>query len=350
MSLDGYVGPPDGDEMRMYQRRGHLEKAFPAAHPYVVNCCSNDSYGKGLAEMLELMAKKWLPMEKDLLRERRELSKRLDENPPRWAEEEEEEGAKKKVVKKKSRLQGAGSGSAKKQPATKPAPKSDWAPTDVNGMRIPRSPAEKSEVDVIRPGLIVLKRILPLTLQQHFSDAAIALGTPSNGMSGGWYHVDAAGNKHWNTGKGYGQMAESMDCFPSQFKELCARYLAAARAHSPDTPHMVPDLVLMNFYTPNNPGIYWHRDNSGLEKRAVALGLPVVSFSIGDSCVFSWKLEPDHPDQDLVLDSGDVLVFGGPSRLILHSVPKIYPNTTPKGLVMPKGRINLTFRQQLCVP
>jgi alkylated DNA repair dioxygenase AlkB len=46
------------------------------------------------------------------------------------------------------------------------------------------------------------------------------------------------------------------------------------------------------------------------------------------------------------LNSGDVLVFGGPARLMLHAVTKIHPRTAPRGLKMPQaGRLNLTFRQ-----
>ena len=80
---------------------------------------------------------------------------------------------------------------------------------------------------------------------------------------------------------------------------------------------------------------------------SAARGSPVVSVSIGDACDFAYKDDPGDTERCVVLGSGDVLVFGGPSRLIMHAVPKIYPNTCPKGLVMPqKGRLNLTFRQQ----
>ncbi len=49
------------------------------------------------------------------------------------------------------------------------------------------------------------------------------------------------------------------------------------------------------------------------------------------------------------LESGDLLVFGGPARMIFHSVAKIHPNTAPPELIratgLRPGRLNLTFRQ-----
>ena len=47
----------------------------------------------------------------------------------------------------------------------------------------------------------------------------------------------------------------------------------------------------------------------------------------------------------LRLDSGDVLVFGGPARMLFHGVTKIHTNNRPKGLVLAPGRLNLTFRE-----
>ena len=78
--------------------------------------------------------------------------------------------------------------------------------------------------------------------------------------------------------------------------------------------------------------------------------LPVVSFSIGDSAkfLFSDKRDPDNADKE-VLESGDVLIFGGESRLIFHGVASILSDTAPKllmdGTNMLPGRLNLTFRE-----
>lgn len=89
------------------------------------------------------------------------------------------------------------------------------------------------------------------------------------------------------------------------------------------------------------------RDES---EESLRKGLPVVSFSIGDSAEF---LYGDSRDVDgaekVILESGDVLVFGGKSRHVFHGVSSILKNTAPKPLLeesqLQDGRLNLTFRE-----
>jgi alkylated DNA repair dioxygenase AlkB len=51
----------------------------------------------------------------------------------------------------------------------------------------------------------------------------------------------------------------------------------------------------------------------------------------------------------VLLESGDVIVFGGASRMIFHGVTGIRRGTAPRELVdathLRPGRLNLTFRQ-----
>jgi alkylated DNA repair protein (DNA oxidative demethylase) len=51
------------------------------------------------------------------------------------------------------------------------------------------------------------------------------------------------------------------------------------------------------------------------------------------------------PFTDVELRSGDLLVFGGPSRRIFHGVPKVRNGTAPAGLGLPPGRLSLTLRE-----
>lgn len=79
-------------------------------------------------------------------------------------------------------------------------------------------------------------------------------------------------------------------------------------------------------------------------------GLPVVSFSIGNSAEFLYGDERDvQKAEKVLLESGDVLIFGGKSRHIFHGVTSIIPNTAPPALSedikLRPGRLNLTFRQ-----
>nr|XP_023901263.1 uncharacterized protein LOC112013105 isoform X2 [Quercus suber]POE49818.1 alpha-ketoglutarate-dependent dioxygenase alkb [Quercus suber] len=113
-------------------------------------------------------------------------------------------------------------------------------------------------------------------------------------------------------------------------------------------PWMSPNICLVNYYSENGRlGLHQDRDES---QESLANGLPVVSFSIGDKADF---LYGDQRDVDkagkVVLESGDVLIFGGKSRHIFHGVTAIHPNSAPKSLLeetkLRPGRLNLTFRQ-----
>lgn len=76
----------------------------------------------------------------------------------------------------------------------------------------------------------------------------------------------------------------------------------------------------------------------------------MVSLSIGDSAEFLYGDQRDVKQAErLVLESGDVLIFGGKSRHIYHGVASIIPNSAPPALFneskLRPGRLNLTFRQ-----
>lgn len=100
-----------------------------------------------------------------------------------------------------------------------------------------------------------------------------------------------------------------------------------------------PDAVLVNWYDAD-ARMGMHQDK---DERSLA---PVVSLSIGDACTFRFgntesRTKPYH---DIRLESGDLFVFGGPSRLAYHGVPKIFPNTAPPDCGLSQGRLNITLR------
>jgi alkylated DNA repair protein (DNA oxidative demethylase) len=50
---------------------------------------------------------------------------------------------------------------------------------------------------------------------------------------------------------------------------------------------------------------------------------PIVSVSLGLACSFLWGgLTRQSPTRRLALTHGDVLVWGGPSRLVFHGVAR----------------------------
>jgi len=99
-----------------------------------------------------------------------------------------------------------------------------------------------------------------------------------------------------------------------------------------------PQACLVNFYDDSaKMGLHQDRDEKDFDA-------PVVSVSLGDSCLFRiGQTTRQGPTVSIRLDSGDVVVLGGRSRLAFHGVDRIYPDTS--ALLRNGGRINLTLRR-----
>ncbi len=125
--------------------------------------------------------------------------------------------------------------------------------------------------------------------------------------------------------------------FPARLGELGRRAVADALG---DDPARGPgyDVALVNFYDAD-ARMGMHRDS---DEKSHA---PVVSLSLGDTCVFRFG-NPEtrtRPYTDVELRSGDLFVFGGPSRLAYHGVPRVHAGTAPPELGL-TGRLNITLR------
>jgi alkylated DNA repair protein (DNA oxidative demethylase) len=104
-----------------------------------------------------------------------------------------------------------------------------------------------------------------------------------------------------------------------------------------DYPHP-PESCLINIYGPDaRLGLHQDRD----EKE---FGAPVVSLSLGDSCLFRiGGTRRTDPTGTFRLASGDAVVLGGDARLAFHGVDRIIPGSST--LLREGGRINLTLRR-----
>ncbi|MFB8201870.1 alpha-ketoglutarate-dependent dioxygenase AlkB family protein [Kitasatospora purpeofusca] len=100
-----------------------------------------------------------------------------------------------------------------------------------------------------------------------------------------------------------------------------------------------PDVAIVNHY-PHGARMGLHQDR---DERADA---PVVSLSLGDTCVFRLGNTETRtrPWTDLELRGGDLLVFGGPARFAYHGVVRTLPGTADPALGL-TGRLNVTVRQ-----
>jgi alkylated DNA repair protein (DNA oxidative demethylase) len=128
--------------------------------------------------------------------------------------------------------------------------------------------------------------------------------------------------------------------FPRWLAELGRRAVADACGDAGAAAAYHPDVALVNYYDAG-ARMGMHADR---EERSLA---PVVSLSLGATCIFRFgnTRNRNRPWTDAELESGDLFVFGGPSRLAYHGVPKTIPGTSPAGIGLPSGRLNITLRE-----
>jgi alkylated DNA repair protein (DNA oxidative demethylase) len=101
---------------------------------------------------------------------------------------------------------------------------------------------------------------------------------------------------------------------------------------------LLPEACLVNYYAPDaRMGLHQDRD----ERELTA---PVLSVSLGDACLFRvGGTRREDRTVSFRLESGDVVLIGGESRLAFHGVDRLYPGTS--ALLRKPGRINLTLRR-----
>lgn len=158
---------------------------------------------------------------------------------------------------------------------------------------------------------------------------------------------------HWRP---YAYTREAVDVngnrvldFPEWMVRLGRQAVAAASGGAAsDTPasgefgsadSYTPDAALANYYD-DSAVMGMHQDK---DEESPA---PVVSLSIGDTCLFRFGNTENRkkPYRDLRLASGDLFVFGGQSRLAFHGVTKVFAGTAPRDGGVESGRINITMR------
>lgn len=131
---------------------------------------------------------------------------------------------------------------------------------------------------------------------------------------------------------------------PAALWDLGRRGVAAAYGEDAlEAASFEPTTALVNYYdTSARMGQHQDLDEAGPE--------PVVSLSLGDSCIFRLGNTESRgqPYQDIVLRSGDLFVFGRQSRWAFHGVPAIRPGTGDPALGLRHGgRLNITIRSNI---
>jgi alkylated DNA repair protein (DNA oxidative demethylase) len=119
---------------------------------------------------------------------------------------------------------------------------------------------------------------------------------------------------------------------PTAFREL-----AEQAAHEGGFAGFAPDACLINRYEPG-ARMSLHQDKDEQDFAA-----PIVSVSLGLPAIFLFGgLHRADKPRRYRLEHGDVVVWGGPSRLFFHGVA---PLADGEHALMGRQRINLTFRK-----
>ncbi|WP_322748915.1 MULTISPECIES: alpha-ketoglutarate-dependent dioxygenase AlkB [unclassified Frankia] len=210
---------------------------------------------------------------------------------------------------------------------------------------------------VVAPGAVLLPDWLDSVEQRRMLGAARRWAAPPAGLRHprmpdgtplrvasvclGW---------HWSPYR-YSRYADDSDGDGAPVKPLPAWLVEMARAAvvdasgidptvSAEPASYCPDAAIVNYYD-DNARLGLHQD------RAEHTMAPVVSFSIGNVCVFRFgnPHTRTRPWRDVELRSGDLFVFGGPSRLAYHGVPRTMPGSAPPELGMRHGRLSVTVRE-----
>ena len=144
----------------------------------------------------------------------------------------------------------------------------------------------------------------------------------------GWMS-DRKGYRYTATDPRTGQSWPPM---PALFSSLASEIAAEAGFEG-----YQPDACLINRYR-SGTKLSLHQDKDEND-----YGHPVVSFSLGLPATFLWGgfKRSDKPKR-LLLEHGDVLVWGGPDRLRYHGILPLPDGEHP---LLGEQRINLTFRK-----
>jgi hypothetical protein len=150
-----------------------------------------------------------------------------------------------------------------------------------------------------------------------------------------------------------GRVILGIDKFPERLAELCLECVSLAQSATKTIPSMNPTTTLVNFYkgkyfpfapfhlpvcpydtdtfifiVSDNAQFKWHRDSEDPTIANTCHAPPIVSFTVGLSCDFAVKKEFHDTDHRTIrLNSGDVVLFGGESRMLVHRYVPAFPKS-----------------------
>jgi len=205
--------------------------------------------------------------------------------------------------------------------------------------------SKSGQVEALAEGALILRgcasAVAPQLLQ---SLESVFLAAPWRHMeTPGGYRMSVAmtncGQLGWVSDRsGYRyQRLDPLSGLPWPAMPELVRTLARGAAAAADYTDFEPDACLVNRYDPG-ARLSLHQD-----RNERYLGAPVVSISLGLAATFLFGgTQRRQRPRRTVLESGDVVVWGGPARLAYHGVAVLGEGIHP---LTGRCRINLTVRQ-----
>ncbi len=192
--------------------------------------------------------------------------------------------------------------------------------------------SESRYLEILNPtsGIVICKQILNFEDQLKFIDLVHRKG----GLK--------TDTNEWNFFGKRGRCFERLSKYPAddqKFLNDCFQKFKEI-VETADKTLVFPSVThILTLYYPGSVGIGWHIDGYGGNDGDI--GAPVFSLTLGNTCLFQYKLVKTNVKIDIELRSGDLIVFGGPQRLMYHSVKQIYPKSFSIDF---NARINITAR------
>ena len=201
--------------------------------------------------------------------------------------------------------------------------------------------AHGAGVHVLEPGLALLRGAVGSAAQREVAAACWSAGRRHRKHS--FFDADGALNGPKATRGRAFDACERFGPLGARLVASCGDWVRAARAADPFMPaHTASHLLLLYYRAGGTLG--FHRDEQANDGTGEE---PVVSLSRGASADFALRHRHSEPARVVTLHSGDVLLFGGPCRRLLHAV--VATHSSEGGGILPDAagadaRLSLTLR------
>jgi len=209
-------------------------------------------------------------------------------------------------------------------------------------VKVAAQPSSPGAAVVLEPGLVVLREAMDTDQQIALASEAWAVGRRKHNPVHSFFERD--GTLRGPKGS-RGRIFDACSSFPQGFSDIllpaCSEWVLRARRADRSMPaHRASHLLLLYYRSGGTLG--FHRDEQANDGTG---NEPVVNLTLGAEVDFAVRHEHADVARVITLRSGDVIMFGGPCRRLLHAVVATRSQVSS---VLPAdaegGRLSFTLR------